>query len=401
MPTYWGAGAGGAYIRTVPIPSQIGITAGAASFTDGFVPDNMTPEVSGGIPPFGQDMNGALRAITQWLQWAQAGNPLPYDATFQGNIGGYPQGAIIASATTLGVRWLSIVDNNTSNPDSGGDNWITTGDGQRNDMIWNPAGVSRPGWVIANGTTIGNSGSSAGQLAAAVTLNLYTWLWTNFPQTLAPVTGGRGVSASADFNANKPIATLDMRGVGPVGADTMGSSTTTKLTGAPITSNGNQVASCAAGTIAASTTAQIEAGSTPSTLTINGAITGTFAVGQTIVGASIAAGTVIISVLSGTGGAGSTYGLNISNTVAGGETITAYNAAAPGVLLGENAHTSTVQETAPHTHVQQGSYAGNNPQLNSGGGYVINSNGVTSATGGGLAHNNVALSLTGYWYHKL
>ena len=35
----------------IPVPSQIGITPGAASFTDGFPPLTATPIGSGGIPP--------------------------------------------------------------------------------------------------------------------------------------------------------------------------------------------------------------------------------------------------------------------------------------------------------------------------------------------------------------
>ena len=50
--------------NTIPVPSQISVTPGAASYTDGFPPLTMTPKASGGVPPFGQDMNGILYAIT-------------------------------------------------------------------------------------------------------------------------------------------------------------------------------------------------------------------------------------------------------------------------------------------------------------------------------------------------
>jgi hypothetical protein len=117
---YWAQGAGGAYVRTPPFPSSA--TPGAASFNDGFPPTNMT---LGGIPPFGQDENGILRLETQWSQWLQMGGPVPYDATFQGQVGGYPAGSLISSASTLGLFWFSTTDNNVTNPDASGAGWTS------------------------------------------------------------------------------------------------------------------------------------------------------------------------------------------------------------------------------------------------------------------------------------
>ena len=117
--------AGSGFIRTVPQASQIGITPGAASLTDGFPPVCFQPVGAGGVPPSGQDFNGLLNLITQWARWESAGGPIKYDSTFSAAIGGYPLGAVLANATTVGSYWLSTVDNNTSNPDAGGANWTT------------------------------------------------------------------------------------------------------------------------------------------------------------------------------------------------------------------------------------------------------------------------------------
>ena len=130
MPLIWAIDAGGSFIRAVPNPSQIAIQAGAASFTDGFPPVCFTPVGSGGTPPFGQDFNGIYNQCTAWLQWFQAGVVFqPYDASFSNsgtyNIGGYPKGAILASASTFGQFWMSTADNNTSDPDTGGANWVS------------------------------------------------------------------------------------------------------------------------------------------------------------------------------------------------------------------------------------------------------------------------------------
>lgn len=127
FPVVWASGAGGSYIRTVPNPSQIGITNGAASFTDGFPPLNFQAVGSGGYPPAGQDFNGALNAITAWNQWQQAGASVQYDSGFSTSIGGYPKGAVLQSTSNAQLFWLNIADNNTTNPDSGGVNWVAMG----------------------------------------------------------------------------------------------------------------------------------------------------------------------------------------------------------------------------------------------------------------------------------
>ena len=107
---------------------------------------------------------------------------------------------------------------------------------------WRPTSESLAGWVVANATTIGNASSNATQLASALASNLFNWHWNNFSNTQCPVftSAGapttRGVSASADFAANKAIQVYDKRGKGSIGVDTMGGGTTTRLTGVPVTS---------------------------------------------------------------------------------------------------------------------------------------------------------------------
>src|SRR6478735_5788761 len=124
FPIPWGNSAGASFIRPIPTGSQIAITSGAASLTDGFPPINALPIAAGGVPPFMQDFNGILNIVTAWLQWYQAGGPIAYDATFQTSIGGYPSGARVLSRVTPGAVWRSIVENNTTNPDAGGAGWV-------------------------------------------------------------------------------------------------------------------------------------------------------------------------------------------------------------------------------------------------------------------------------------
>lgn len=84
--------------------------------------------------------------------------------------------------------------------------------------------TSLSGWVLSNGQTIGSATSGATGRANADTLNLFTLLWNNWANAQAPVSGGRGVSAAADFAANKTIVLPDFRGRVGFGLDTMGSS---------------------------------------------------------------------------------------------------------------------------------------------------------------------------------
>jgi len=112
--------------NTIPEASQIGITNGAASLTDGFPPDTFTPIGSGGVAPFGADFNGIFYEITQTLRWLMAGGLFGYDSAFSTAIGGYPSGAMLKAADGSGF-FISTADNNTSDPDSGGANWLRIG----------------------------------------------------------------------------------------------------------------------------------------------------------------------------------------------------------------------------------------------------------------------------------
>ena len=60
------------------------------------------------------------------------------------------------------------------------------------------------GWAHMNDGTIGNTGSGA-TIAGPYLFQLYKTLWDAVSNTYAPVTGGRGATAQADFIANKPM----------------------------------------------------------------------------------------------------------------------------------------------------------------------------------------------------
>jgi hypothetical protein len=92
------------------------------------------------------------------------------------------------------------------------------------DFFWQPASGSRSGFVRANARTIGSSTSGASERANADCEQLFLFLWGTFSDTICPVSGGRGVSAAADWAANKPIGTPNARNKAPFGLPDMGNS---------------------------------------------------------------------------------------------------------------------------------------------------------------------------------
>lgn len=76
-----------------------------------------------------------------------------------------------------------------------------------------PLGAIRPtyqttaatGFVMLNDGTISNAGGGGTTRANADTVNLYTLFWNNVSNSFAPVSGGRGASAAADFAALKAL----------------------------------------------------------------------------------------------------------------------------------------------------------------------------------------------------
>lgn len=107
--------------NSIPVDSQIGIVAGAASLTDGFPPLTRTPLAAGGVPPSGLDMNGILYELSAIVRWANAGGGYVFDATFatDTDVDGYPKGARVLRSDGLGY-WFNTTDNNTTDPEGAG-----------------------------------------------------------------------------------------------------------------------------------------------------------------------------------------------------------------------------------------------------------------------------------------
>jgi hypothetical protein len=125
------------------------------------------------------------------------------------------------------------------------------------------------GFVRCNGRTIGSSTSGATERANADTLALFTFLWNCGDLTLA-VSTGRGVSAAADWGANKTIALPDFRGRAIAGLDGMGNSLSGRLTSTYSTGTPDLLGSAAGAESQTLTLAQTPTGITcAGTVTVN------------------------------------------------------------------------------------------------------------------------------------
>lgn len=90
--------------------------------------------------------------------------------------------------------------------------------------------VAPYGWVPMNDGSIGSATSAATTRANIDTFFLFKTIWINVPDSLAPVSGGRGISAEADFAANKRLTLTRTAGRALAGVGS-GAGLTPRVTG--------------------------------------------------------------------------------------------------------------------------------------------------------------------------
>src|SRR4051812_33815791 len=78
-----------AFITAIPDTT---VSTQRASYDLGFPPLTMQDEVGGGKPPYGQDVNGILNALSAHIFAQQAGQLYNYSSSVSTAIGGYPIG---------------------------------------------------------------------------------------------------------------------------------------------------------------------------------------------------------------------------------------------------------------------------------------------------------------------
>lgn len=215
----WGAGASAGYI-TAEIP--VSSSGAAASQVFGFPPVTAALLAAGGTPPSIADWNGFGFYTTLWNQWQQAGGPIFYDGTFSANIGGYPKGTLLM-ATSYDNLWLSTVDNNTSDPDTGGSNWTN--------FSFSPATQEwRAGTVtsVVGGTVSTNTLTLNWQLGAVTALSgasivgsTLTVTGSSLFSTVSNVGGSRVSGTTYTNSTGKPMFVMVSTGANPEGAATV------------------------------------------------------------------------------------------------------------------------------------------------------------------------------------
>lgn len=230
LPRPWASDASSSYQRTIPDTTGV---AGAASWQQGFPgPATFTSLSAGGFAADGRDMNGGLLMISAWAWWQAAGGPVYYDAGFSTTVGGYPAGAYLQQASTPGAFWLSTVDNNTSDPDTGGANWlgihptttltlheiVITATGSFSISI--PSNVLQSGWGKTTGggggaggntgSLCGGAGSAGGTAEGPLTLTP----GGTISGTVGAGGGGGGSGANGSTGGNSSLGVLNGGGGG-------------------------------------------------------------------------------------------------------------------------------------------------------------------------------------------
>ena len=108
--------------KTAPMPDAPP-GGNLASIQGGFPANTMESELAGGLPPFGQDMNGYLFLISSHTLYVECGQLYQYSSALATAIGGYLAGSILGMADGTGI-WLCTANDNTSDPDTGGAGWV-------------------------------------------------------------------------------------------------------------------------------------------------------------------------------------------------------------------------------------------------------------------------------------
>lgn len=243
---------------------------------------------------------------------------------------------------------------NPAPPSSGGGSGIVVTQDmvlQTGMVVWELRGGTKPGFVRMNGRSIGNPSSGATERANADTEGLFTYLWNNLDNDIAPVPGGRGATAAADFAANKTIVVPTMQGLIAGGVDDMGAAAANRL----------QIA------------ATISTTNNDNEITVN-SVAG-LGIGMYVIANGIPAGTTITDI----SGTTVTLSANATATASGVNARFSWipDAQKLGVLGGAASHVQHGKEVGQHDHPvnvndpgHQHSYSG-----------VVSSYGISSAIG--------------------
>jgi hypothetical protein len=154
-------------------------------------------------------------AQTPWAQIQPGTTPPPGSLVTDGNgcipnfwVVGNPYKVRVTSQSGVQIREVDNLPGDVAQGGGGGGGGGGRATLKTGDYVWAHTTAVITGRVRANGKTIGNAVSGATEFADASTQSLFVFLW-NADASLS-VSGGRGASALADFNANKTITLPDL-----------------------------------------------------------------------------------------------------------------------------------------------------------------------------------------------
>jgi hypothetical protein len=175
LPQPFATNAGAPYKNSIPDTGGVGPEA---TWNLGFPPITMQEEVSGGLPPLGQDFNGILYALSTHIFAQQAGQLYRFSSAVSTAIGGYPLGTALESTDGTTV-WFNILAANTNDPDAEGAGWVpmfnygfTTKTGLTGGIVTLTRAESRRGVIVL-------SGALASNLQIVLPTTLQNWLIAN------------------------------------------------------------------------------------------------------------------------------------------------------------------------------------------------------------------------------
>lgn len=221
--------------------------SGDVSYTEGYGFDYQRDQTSDplakNIPR--EEWNELLYQVTLAIQQYQV-NGYP-DFITTGDNGGtpypYPVAAYVRYNDGSGPAvYESLVAANTSLP-TDATKWrkvVVVQPFKTADVVETYDATLPDGWLWLDGKTIGSLSSGATGRANADAQALFTALWNSIPNAALPIQDSagapsvRGVSAAADFAANKRLPVPDKRGRVAAGKDNMGGTAANRMTGTTV-----------------------------------------------------------------------------------------------------------------------------------------------------------------------
>lgn len=185
----------------------------------GYTPENQANKSTTGTLGTSDTLYPTQHAVKTYVDTGLAGKQATgsYITVLTGDVTASGPGSSAATLANSGVSAGSYTNANitvdakgrvtVASSGSSGSSGFTTGD-----VKLTLKTTADSTWVMMDDGTIGDGSSGATTRANADTSDLFALLWNNVSDTYAPVSGGRGASAAADFAAHKKISLTKVLG---------------------------------------------------------------------------------------------------------------------------------------------------------------------------------------------